>query len=146
MSRDSVLCNVESLLADPVPSPAALRWMREGFRRHLQTGEPLTKSLGIDKACPQGLWFAHRNRKFAEHIHRAVAELAPAGTVHSVAVLIGKELARLSHRRRPQPAQSAFEQALLDALAVHPQAPTATSTLWPIVNEAIEKRAVQSVD
>lgn len=143
--RDDVLASVESIISDPQPSPAALRWMREGFKRHLETGQPLTKSLGIDQACPQGLWYAHRNRKFAEHIARAVSVLEPTGSVHSTAKLIGQELARLSRRRRPQPAASEFERCLLDALQAHPMCPTAPTSLWPTVAAAYEKLGIQSV-
>ena len=145
ITRQHVLAAVESILTDPQPSPAALRWLRQGFGRHLETAEPLSVSLGIARTCPQGLPFAIRNQRFAACIHRAVAALEPTGSVHSTATLIGRELARLSRRRRSQPATSAFEAALLDALEVHPNAPTATSTLWPIVRDGIEQRAVQTV-
>lgn len=145
-TRHQVIAAVESLLNDPAPSPGAVRWLRQGFDRHIRTGEPLAVSLGIARTCPQGLPFAVRNRRFAECIERAVAALAPTGSAYSTAKIIGAELSRLSRRRRPQPATSEFEQALLDALAVHPLAPTAPSTLWPIVKAAIEKLPVQTVE
>jgi hypothetical protein len=148
MNRSEIIGHVEALLADRDPPPAVLRWLKMGFQRHITYGEPLAVALGVARHCPQGLSFALRNARFAECLHRAVDALNPAPnqSAHSIAKLIGGELARLARRQRPRPPSSDFEAALLDALAVHPNAPTAISSLWPLVHAAIAKRPVQTVE
>lgn len=119
------------------PTPRALLWLAEGFRRNIETeGEPLSVSLGIAEQHPSGLRVAVRRHQFRKEIFRALALIDdPSRSVRSVAVELASELKRLSRRHASRPPTNALEASLLAALDAHPGAGISVTQLWQLVNE-----------
>lgn len=100
MKSAPALDHLAELLDGGTPSPEALRWLREGFRRY-RDGEPLNAALGLNAVHSRGAAYAIRRRAMVGHLRQAAA-LLPETTAWTRAELLAGQIRRFREFRWPK--------------------------------------------
>jgi len=129
-----VVAHVDRLLRSDRPDPETWDWLQAGFRRHVETGEPLTVTLCITESCRHGLPTEIRRLAWRRHITEAVRLLdLPGVSTASIAKMLESEFSRLHGvKRRPIYQVSGH---VWDALQAHPTGGMGSKNLHIVVTE-----------
>ncbi len=129
-----VVAHVDKLLGSDGPDPEIWQWLKDGFRRHVETGESLTAALGIVDECHHGLPTEIRRLAWRRHLAKAVRILAcPGVSTASIAKILEGEFSRLHGvKRRPVEPVSAH---VWDALQAHPTGGMGFKNLYIVVTD-----------